>query len=247
MVRSITALALVVFLASPLYAAAGKGVTYSVDGMEYEGYFAGPEKGAPLLLLVHDWDGLTEYEIKRADMLAELGYAVFAADLFGKDVRPEKIEDRRQHTGELYTDRAKMRRLLDAAFAQGVKMGGDASRAVVFGYCFGGAAVLEMARSGADARGFVSFHGGLATPEGQDYAKTRGKILVFHGTADTAIPMQEFAALAAELEQANVSHEMTTYGGAPHAFTVFGSDRYREEADRLSWERFTTYLKETLQ
>lgn len=246
MKRCLSALAVVLVLSvSPVFGA-GKTVTYSVDGTEYEGYFTGPQ-GAPLLVLIHDWDGLTDYEVKRAEMLAERGFAVFAADLFGKGVRPTAVEDKRQHTGELYADRAKMRALLSAGLEQGIAQGGDGSRVVVFGYCFGGAAVLEMARSGAEAKGFVSFHGGLSTPDGQDYRQTKGSILVFHGTADTAITMEEFAALAVTLEQTGIAHEMISYGGAPHAFTVFGADNYREEADRQSWARFVTYLQETLQ
>ena len=226
--------------------ASGKAVIYSAEGGEYEGYYSSMKEGAPLLLLIHDWDGLTDYEIKRADMLADLGYSVFAADLFGKGVRPTEVKDKKQHTGELYKDRTKMRSLLQAAFDEGVKQGGDGSNSVVFGYCFGGAAVLEMARSGAEAKAFITFHGGLATPEGQDYSKTAGSIFVFHGTADTAITMEDFASLAAQLETAGVSHEMVTYGGAPHAFTVFGSERYREEADKNSWQRFIEVLDGTI-
>jgi len=226
--------------------AGGAPLSYTVDGQPYEGYFVSPSPNAPLVLLIHDWDGLTDYEVKRADMLAAEGYAVFAADLFGAGVRPTKVEDRRQHTGELYKDRAKMRALiqgaLDAAQAQGANVG----NAVVMGYCFGGAAVLEFARSGADMKGFVTFHGGLQTPAGQDYAKAKGQLLILHGTADANITMEHFAALANELEQNGVAHEMITYGGAPHAFTVFGSDRYREDADQKSWRRFKEFLADTL-
>ena len=226
--------------------ASGKAVTYSVEGGDYEGYYTGTKEGAPLLLLIHDWDGLTDYEIKRAEMLADLGYSVFAADLFGKGIRPTEDKDKKQHTGELYKDRAKMRKLLQAAFEEGVKQGGDGSRPVVFGYCFGGAAVLEMARSGFKANAFVTFHGGLSTPEGQDYSKTVGSIFVFHGSADTAITMEDFASLAVQLETAGVDHEMVTYSGAPHAFTVFGSGRYQEAADKKSWRRFTEILDTVL-
>ncbi|MGB5985710.1 MAG: dienelactone hydrolase family protein, partial [Desulfobacterales bacterium] len=111
---------------------------------------------------------------------------------------------------------------------------------------FGGAAVLELARSGADLKGFVTFHGGLETPEGQDYSQTRGRVLILHGSADSAITMDQFAALTEQLESAGVAHEMITYGGAQHAFTVFGEDRYQEAADRKSWKRFTEFLGETL-
>jgi dienelactone hydrolase len=196
--------------------------------------------------LIHDWDGLTDYEIKRANMLADLGYTVFALDLFGAGVRPTEVKDKRQHTGELYKDRKKMRALMEGALGAAKNKGANTGNAVAMGYCFGGAAVLELARSGADLKGFATFHGGLKTPEGQDYTKTRGQILIMHGSADKALTMDQFEALANELESAGVAHEMITYGGAQHAFTVFGENRYQEAADKKSWKRFTELLAEIL-
>ena len=228
-------------------AAVGKNIDYEIEGQAYQGYFVSPSENAPLVLLIHDWDGLTEYEVRRADMMAEMGYAVFAADLFGAGVRPTAVEDKRQHTGELYKDRDKMRSLMIGALETASTNGANTKNAVAMGYCFGGAAVLELARAGVDLKGFATFHGGLKTPSGQDYAKTKGRVLVMHGSADTAISMEQFAALAEELEQAGVPHQMITYGGAPHAFTVFDSERYREEADRKSWALFSHFLKEQLQ
>lgn len=228
-------------------AAEGQSITYEVDGQSYEGYYISPAPEAPLVLLIHDWDGLTDYEVKRARMLADMGYAVFALDLFGKGVRPTKVEDKRQHTGELYQDREKMRALMYGALDVAAEQGADTGNAVAMGYCFGGAAVLELARSGADLKGFATFHGGLKTPEGQDYSKVRGEILVLHGAADTAITLDEFVGLARELEEAGVEHEMIVYSGAPHAFTVFGTDRYREDADRKSWDRFKDFLGEQME
>jgi dienelactone hydrolase len=239
---------LAALLAAPSWAqaAAGAPVRYEVSGQPYEGYTVSPAANAPLVVLIHDWDGLTDYEVRRADMLADLGYAVFAADLFGAGVRPTEVRDKKQHTGELYTDRAKLRRLLDGALAAARAQGGAVGNAVAMGYCFGGAAVLEWARAGAGLKGFVTFHGGLGTPPGQDYKAVQGPVLVFHGSADTAITLETFAALAADLEAAGIPHELTTYSGAPHAFTVFGSERYREDADRKSWTRFLAFLEEVL-
>lgn len=111
-----------------VFGAAGSAVIYQVDGNSYEGYYISPSGQAPLVLLIHDWDGLTDYEVKRADMLAELGYA----------------------------------------------------------------------------------------------------------------------GLAKELESADVLHEMITYGGAQHGFTVFGEGRYQEAADRKSWKRFQEFLSQRL-
>lgn len=226
--------------------AGGRPVAYEVNGVPYEGYFADAGPKAPLVLLIHDWDGLTDYEIKRSEMLAAMGYTVFAADLFGAGIRPTKVADRRQHTGELYKDRSKMRALVAGALDKAKSMGADTGNAVVMGYCFGGAAVLEYARSGADMKGWATFHGGLATPDGQDYAKARGKFLIMHGAADTAITMMDFARLAGEFETHGISHEMIAYGGAPHAFTVYGQDRYRRDADQKSWRRFSEFLAATL-
>ncbi len=239
-------LMLLVMLSGTAAAVDGRFITYDVQGEPFEGYYVSPAVDAPLVFLIHDWDGLTDYEVKRSQMLADLGYAVFAMDLFGAGIRPDRIEKRRQLTGELYKDRARMRRLMRGAVDAARSQGANVENAVVMGYCFGGAAVLELARSGADFKGFVTFHGGLTTPDGQDYRNTKGNLLVLHGTADTAVTLQDFAALAGELETNHIPHEMITYGGAPHAFTVFGSDRYRKDADQKSWWRFRIFLKEIL-
>ncbi len=244
--RYLVYICLLLAVSSVAFAASGASVAYEVNGQPYEGYYISPSNGAPFLLLIHDWDGLTNYEIKRANMLADLGYAVFALDLFGAGVRPTEVKDKRQHTGELYKDREKMRALMKGALETAKKKGARIQNGVAFGYCFGGAAVLELARSGADLKGFATFHGGLKTPEGQNYTKSRGKVLIMHGTADKAIAMDQFADLAKELESTGIDHEMITYGGAQHAFTVFDGNRYQEAADKKSWKRFSEFLAETL-
>ena len=221
-------------------------VTYEVNGKTYEGYYTSPSKNAPLVYLVHDWDGLTNYEVKRARLLYSLGYATFAVDLFGKGIRPTKKEEKKKLTKALYDNRDKMRNLLNAGLNAAKKQGANINNSVGIGYCFGGAAILEMARSGANLKSFIPFHGGLKTPHGQNYSKTKGSIFVFHGSADTSVTMQDFANLTNELEIAGINHEMSTYSGAPHAFTVFGSKRYHKEADESSWRRFIQILDETL-
>ncbi len=238
--------AILMLLAGVTSAVAGQSVTYEIDGAAYEGFYHDSGAKAPLVLIVHDWDGLNAYEIKRAEMLAQLGYSVFAADLFGAGVRPQTVEERRKRTEALYADRARLRLLLTSALKVAQSKGADIHNAVIAGYCFGGTAVLELARSGADLKGFVSFHGGLETPAGQDYASTKGQVLVLHGTADTSVSMTDFARLAEALESARTRHEMIAYSGAPHAFTVFGTERYREDADKKSWARFTQFLNEVL-
>lgn len=239
-----------ILLALPLMLAtaglAGETIHYEVAGEAFEGYMETAGEDAPLVLLVHDWDGLTGYEVKRANMLSELGYSVFCADLFGAGVRPTTLADKQKCTGELDGDRPRMRVLmqgaLDAAKAQGLNV----DHCVAMGYCFGGTAVLEFARSGADLKGWATFHGGLALPEGQDYSKTRGAVLALHGSADGHVTMEQFSKMVEDLEKAGVPNEMITYGGAPHGWTVFGSGAYREEADKKSWNRFSEFLEEVL-
>ena len=246
MKRSLYAFLMFSLCALGALAKSGSFITYEVDGKVYEGYYSSPSKKVPLVFIVHDWDGLNAYEIKRAEMLNKMGYAAFAVDLFGKDTRPISLEEKKAFTAALYKDRAKMRKLLDAGFRTAKSLGANVSNAVGIGYCFGGAAILEMARSGTDMKAFVSFHGGLATPKDEDYSKNKGFILVFQGSADQSVSLDEFATLAKELEKEGVKHEMTTYSGAPHAFSVFGTDKYHEVADKKSWRRFSEFLKETL-
>lgn len=244
--KSFLILLSVVIFAATTALAAGQMVPYAVNGEKFEGYYVSPSAGAPLILMIHDWDGLTDYEVKRAEMLASMGYAVFAADLFGKGVRPTTLAAKQKETGALYQDRARLRTLLQGSLSAAKSAGVNVTNAIAIGYCFGGAAVLELARAGADLKGFVAFHGGLETPTGQNYRQVKGKILILHGSADSSVSMADFAALAVALETAGVAHEMITYSGAPHAFTVFGSDSYRKDADEKSWKRFGEFLQETL-
>ena len=227
----------------PMAAQAGTAVTYKVGGESFEGYAAnasGTSKG--LVLVIHDWDGLDDYEMKRADMLAALGYDAFAVDLYGKGNRPADTGARKAETARLYKDRERMRSLILGGLAEAQKQ--SKGKVVVMGYCFGGAAVLELARSGKGKgiAGYTTFHGGLTTPEGQSYPKDTPPILIAHGGADTSITMEHVAALSKELEEAGISYEIQVYSGAPQAFTVIGSGRYQKRADEQSWNAFKEFL-----
>jgi len=219
-------------------------VPYEVGGMAFEGVMmrnAALDDSRGTVLIVHDWDGLSDYERTRAQMLATEGYTAIALDVYGTEADPQGFEDYRRLSGELYGDRAEFRARLMAgiAAAQEAAGGGDT---VLMGYCFGGAAVLEAARAGADLDGFVSFHGGLDLPEGQDYSAVQGPVMLFHGSADPVSGMMDLATLLNQLQEAGVAHGAEIYGGARHAFTVWGGRDYDAEADRQSWAGFMEFL-----
>ncbi len=227
---------------------AGDDIVYEVGDEAFEGYLATAEGEARgTVLIIHDWDGLGDYERRRADMLAEQGYDAFAVDLFGQGNRPASTQGRQAATRALYEDRERMRSLTLAGLAE-ARNQGAAEPAVVMGYCFGGAVVLEIARSGEaeGVAGYTSFHGGLGTPEGQAWPEELPPLLIAHGGADSAVPMSDVAILTEELEAAGATYEIQVYSGAPHGFTEFDSDRYQERADVKSWAAFLAGLDEWL-
>lgn len=240
---SVIAAALAV-LAAPALA---EDVAYEAAGKQLTGYFAGAESPKGLVLIVHDWDGMDDYERRRADMLAEIGYDAFALDMFGAGTPVETMDHRRAATGALYQDRDLMRTLVAAGIEQ-ARAKSQAEGMVVMGYCFGGAVTLDAARSdmAEQAAGYATFHGGLATPEGQQWTGEEPPLLIMHGGADSSVTMEDVAALVGELDAAGTTYTVQIYSGAPHAFTVFGSDRYQERADMESWEAFTDFLAERL-
>jgi dienelactone hydrolase len=249
-------------LATALVAVAGaqqelhtEEVRYEGAGASMEGFLARPQAAIgklPVVIVVHDWNGIDEYERRRCRMLAELGYLAFAADVYGREVRPKTMQESAAASGALKGNRPLLRQRLDAALeAVGKMEHADPSRVAVIGYCSGGTAALEMARSGADIVGAVSFHGGLDSPTPADAANIRGKILVLHGADDPMVPPSEMEAFMKEMRDARVDWQLIAYGGAVHSFTEprAGSDRtrgaaYDERADRRSWEHMRLFLNE---
>ena len=245
MFRHVSCLALTAALATPALA---EDVAYEVGGESFTGYYAAAENPKGLVLIVHDWDGMTDYERQRADMLAELGYAAFALDMFGNDTPTETMEHRQAATGALYQDRERMRALIEAGLAQARAQAGDGLGVVTMGYCFGGAVTLEMARSdmAGMAEGYATFHGGVSTPEGQGWDGDEPPVLIMHGGADSSITMADVSGFVEEMEAAGGTYTVEVYAGAPHAFTVLGSERYQERADTESWTAFQAFLQDRL-
>lgn len=224
----------------------------SADGTVLEGYAAydeAKEGKRPLVLIVHDWNGLDGYEEGRARQLAELGYVGLAVDIFGKGVRPTGAE-RGTLTGKYRNDVPLFRERLKAAFDAGTAMPQvDASRVGAIGYCFGGGGVLEMGRMGLPVKALVTFHGSVG-PNPDDKAIT-GETLVLHGDADPAVPPAQVRAFETEMKGLGKPVRVVMYPGARHSFTVppTGGDTgkdYDADADKKSFAEMREFLAKAL-
>jgi len=254
--RTLLLTAVLSTLAPCLHAAVQtKVIEYKQSDQVLEGYLAWDDAvtgSRPGVLVVHEWTGLGDYAKMRAKMLAEMGYIAFSADIYGKGIRPATPQEAGAQAG-MYKNNPKLMRDrvragLDALRREPLC---DPKRVAAIGYCFGGTCVLELARSGADVAGVVSFHGGLATATPADAKHIRGKVLVLHGGDDPHVPPKEVDAFEDEMRAAGVGWQVVVYGGAVHAFTnpSAGSDKsrgaaYNAAADRRSWETMKAFFAE---
>jgi dienelactone hydrolase len=224
-----------------------KTVEYRDGDAVLEGYLAYDDSktgNRPAVMIVHDWDGIGEYEQKRARMLAELGYVAFCADIYGKGVRPKNREESGAQTAIYRGNNALFRSRLNASLATTkAQPNVDASKVAAIGYCFGGGGVLELARSGAEVNGVVSFHGNLATANPADGANIKAKILVCHAIDDPAVPRPQMLAFFDEMKAANKDYQFLVFNENVHPFTVPGP-QYRPDADRRSWEAMRDFFNE---
>jgi len=195
-----------------------------------------------------------DYAQSRAQKLAAMGYVAFAIDMYGKNIRPKTPQEAGAQAGIYKQDRALMRaRALAGLDVLRNNPLCEPKRITAIGYCFGGTVVLEIARSGADVAGVVSFHGGLDTPTPADAKNIKCKVLVLHGGDDPHVPAKDVAAFEEEMRAGGVDWQLVVYGGAVHGFTnpAAGNDKskgvaYNAEADRRSWEAMKAFFGEIL-
>lgn len=208
----------------------------------------------PGILVLPDWMGVSGYTKMRAEQLAALGYVALAGDIYGKDVHPANGQEASAEAGKYYKDRqllrARTRAGLDFLAGQSRV---DPSRLAVMGYCFGGGAALELARSGAPLKAVVTFHGSLNNPNPADAKNIKGKVLVLHGADDPFVKQDDVKSFMDEMRAAGVDWQLVQYSGAVHGFTMkaSGNDNskgmaYNESADRRSWQAMKDFFEEVI-
>jgi dienelactone hydrolase len=232
-------------------------VEYKQGDATLEGFLAYDDSVSgkrPGVLVVHQWLGLTDYEKHRAEMLAQLGYVAFCADIYGKDARPKNVQVAGTQSGKYKADRALLRARVNAGLNVLKKNElVDKKRVAAIGYCFGGTTVIELARSGADLNGVVSFHGGLDSPTPADGKNIKCKVLALAGADDPFQKPEDLTAFESEMRDSKVDWQIVFYGGAVHAFTqpdpgfVNAGAKYNEKADKRSWEAMKQFFAEIFQ
>lgn len=254
-------LGLLLFLGGALSAHAtiiAKEVGYKANGTAMKGYLVYDDKiegKRPGVLVVHEWWGLNEYSRKRARMLAELGYTALALDMYGDGKQAHHPEEANKFSSAVMKNQDAAKARFEAAHALLAKQDTvDPKRIAAIGYCFGGTVVLEMARSGAELDGVVSFHGNLGTTTPAKPGAVKAKVLVLTGANDPFVPAEQVERFKKEMDAAGVNYKLVIYPGAKHGFTnpdatEFGKKfkiplEYDKAADEASWKEMQVFFDE---
>jgi dienelactone hydrolase len=205
----------------------------------------------PAVLISHMWDGRGEFVAEKAKKLAELGYLGFALDMYGKGILGTSPEQNMQLMQPFMKDRAMLRQRISAALSA-IKLlpWTDDNKIAAIGFCFGGLCVLDLARTGADIKGVVSFHGLLDMAKNLPTQAVKAKVLVLHGQDDPMVSPQQVSTFQDEMTHAGADWQIHSYGHTMHAFTNPLADNpdagafYQADADRRSWSAMQNFLTE---
>jgi dienelactone hydrolase len=249
---------LVVLCANSVHAKIStKTVPYRHGSTELEGflaYDAAIPGTRPGVLVVHEWWGLNDYAKHRAEQLAALGYVAFAVDMYGKGkvtaLANEASEWAKQITQDVSLWQQRALAGLEAFKKEAVL---DTRRIAAIGYCFGGSTVQQLAYTGADLKGIVSFHGSLLTPTDEQFKQIKAKFLICHGAADPLITQETLQNYLAVMGKSGLDWQMVIFGGAKHGFTNPDADKagmaavgYNKLADQRSWKYMNDFFGEIL-
>ncbi|MDP3589985.1 MAG: dienelactone hydrolase family protein [Methylobacter sp.] len=229
-------------------------VVYLDGDVVLEAFFAFDDALAgrrPAVLINHTWAGRDGFVAEKAKKLAALGYVGFAVDMYGKGILGTNPEENMKLMQPFMTDRAKLQQRMKAALAAVKLMPWVAdSKIAAIGFCFGGLCSLDLARTGVDIKGVVSFHGLLVPPGNTQGNAIKAKILALHGNDDPLVPAEQVLAFEQEMTEAGADWQLHTFGNTVHGFTnplandpVFGTV-YQPDADRRSWIAMQNFLTE---
>ena len=200
-----------------------ENIDYSGDGVTMKGFVAFDSSNTnlkPVVLIVPEWWGISDYTRGRAKQLAELGYLAFAVDFYGEGKTAETPDEAGKLAGPFYAPGSTLgKNRFEAALAK-IKTfpGADTNKIAAIGYCFGGAMVLNMARLGEPLKGVVSFHGNLiGAPLKKELLKA--DVLVCHGDSDQFVPATEVALFKKQMDSVGATYTFKSYANATHAFT----------------------------
>jgi dienelactone hydrolase len=228
-------------------------IAYRHQGRDFTGYLADGSKGvpAPGILVAHEGGGLSRHTKERARRLGELGYVAFALDMYGEEDPP--LERAKALGQALRSDVAGLRGRVRAAFDLLVSMPVvDRSKLAAIGFCMGGAAMIELARTGAPLGCMVGFHSGFLPGTPEENRAIRARLLLCHGADDPVVPPASCHAFTAEMSEAGVDWQLHLYGGVGHSFTNPDIDawnlpgfNHHPSADARSWQAMTAMFDET--
>lgn len=229
-------------------------IEYRIGGVVYRGFIAHDkaiQQPKPCVMIAHDWGGRSEMFCKRAELLASKGYVGFAIDMYGDAKLGNTMDERKALLASVVNDRKLVRTRMLAAYDTAAALPWvDNLKIAAMGYCFGGLCVLDLARSGADVKGVVSFHGILAPPDTVICGKIKAKILVLHGYDDPLVPPAQVHQFAAEMTAQKADWQIHMYGNTQHSFTNPEANdpalgmHYNKTADRRSWMNAQLFFEE---
>ncbi len=228
-------------------------VVWTQDGTTFHSvlvYDAAVTVKRPGLVMVPNWYGVNDAAIKKAEMLAGKDYVILLTDMYGEQVRPGNAEQARAAVKPLYADRALMRMRMKLALAQlraqAASAPIDVTKLAAIGFCFGGSAVLDLARSGADVAAVVSFHGGLDTDDPALAKDIKARVLAMNG-ADDEGTMADADKFMHEMRASPADWQFVVLGHAVHCFTEVGENspgcRYDERAATRSYRLMHDWLR----
>ena len=235
-----------------------ESISYSAKGETMQGYLAYDSEDRarrPGVLVLPEWWGVNDYIRERAEKIAALGYTALAVDMYGSGKTAQNPDEAgammNAVLGDMETGTARLKAAYQTLLDQPTV---DSERTGAIGYCFGGAAVLHMARIGMPFRAVVSFHGALGSFHTPEPGSVKATLLVCHGAADAMISDEDVRAFKGEMDAAGADYKFIAYKDAMHGFTSREADingkkygipvGYNETADRESWQAMQDLFNE---